>query len=329
MSTAADPARLGHVVAMRFGIGVFDPAWLEYRLRLFRATMLPSLRCQHGHFRLVVMIDRQMPAGPRKRLEALLSDVASASVLELELHCDRHRVLGEQGRTLADANAWSHLVTTRIDDDDCLSPYAFAAIENAALGLVADGHDRAGIVIDSGLRYYPIEDMAFASTEQGSSVGTSLLTLPSDPETIFSFNHRRIGEECEARGWPMHFVSRDIASWLYLCHRYSDEHHAKRLEKLSRKRAAFRPSPDDLAGFPLDHDALREWLDHARSVPPLTEGAKTTHRLAEVEAEIERHRALAASQVAGDAEQRAALKEIEALHAERRRIGTLVASRRA
>ncbi|MGB8972349.1 MAG: glycosyltransferase, partial [Pseudomonas capeferrum] len=121
---------LKHFVFTNFGIGIKDELWLSYRLEVFSNTALPSLANQSNQgFEWIIFVDEALPTLHRTRLETLLRGSGlNARTLRVS---DYSMVSREILRLIKDVDE-AVLVTSRMDDDDCIHEHVIDLIQAEA-----------------------------------------------------------------------------------------------------------------------------------------------------------------------------------------------------
>src|SRR5690606_34071114 len=136
-----------HVLATRLGIGVYDPAWFDYRLRLFETITVPSLAAQtSAEFTWMLEGDRRMPATARGRLERANAGLPRAVVLPVEFKTDFRPAVVRWCRQRADQVGARHVLTTRLDDDDALRIDALERLQSEAADFTRTSQHRYAVL---------------------------------------------------------------------------------------------------------------------------------------------------------------------------------------
>jgi hypothetical protein len=206
-----------HVVATKFGIGVFNEQWLEYRQELFEVLTLPSLDAQtERNFVWLLGIDRDMPERFRKRLDELVASRPYIRLLELELFGDFEPEVKRWCRNEAAAQGRSHILSTRIDNDDALHFDLIAEIHKAARGLLSEGRSLpAAIMATTGYQWVPATGEGFRAYHFSHSMGTSLLETVADFEFVYTKNHRKVPDWAVEKNGSVRAIDGDTRWWLY------------------------------------------------------------------------------------------------------------------
>jgi hypothetical protein len=108
------------------GVPVLTPEWMEHRWQLFQAFCLPSVRGQSTRrFRWLVRFDPATPEPDRRRFRQLTAGMTNVTPLW------RAEPFSTAICSQLDRSA-GPLLTTRLDNDDCLHRTAMARIQAAA-----------------------------------------------------------------------------------------------------------------------------------------------------------------------------------------------------
>ena len=278
---------IGHVVVMRFGIGIFDERWLDHRLKLFKAITLPSLisQCKDSEFYFGLQVDKNIPEYYYDHLRRLISVIPNAEIRKLELHYDRKVDHQEQIERIVNEKHYDYIISTRIDDDDALTTGSFSAIMNTARTLVDKGFVPSAIIIRHGLRFAPLENRGLWHDHDSHSTGASVLIPVGSKTNIYSFNHTKIPSYFKDKGWNVCYIEKDQAAWLYTVHKYSDTDYESKVNKIKNHKDAVVPNQEDLQKFSVNEESLKEWIELERSVKPLV-GGKMTDFIRDIEDKI-------------------------------------------
>lgn len=278
---------IGHFVAMRFGIGIYDEAWLEHRLALLRATMLPSLRAQSAKFFFTVFMDDNHPIILKNAVLEVVSQLDNSEVKFVQLlrDCkDAHRQdIEEKCAELG----LEYFISTRVDDDDALTGGAMEAIQRRAERMLAVGQVPAGIAVRSGLQYLPSGNVGVWQEHGSIAIGLSVLGRSGDPGLhAFGFNHMKMKAVMEARGGKTAYLDRKEACWMYTLHKYSDTRFVEKSERVLGNPDKVYLAPEELSSFGLDMVAMERWLEIERQAKPIP-GERMTWRMIDIEEKID------------------------------------------
>jgi hypothetical protein len=176
---------------------LYDPARLERRFALFEALALPSLlRQTDPDFTAVFLIGKDFPAEARQRLARLTAPLANARIVALPpLPMFRATKLAYE-RTRRPG--YTHLATSRLDDDDALALDVIARLK-AMIGPLAAISDDQPVVIafNSGffLEVGQADSRVYQVIERAPlGIAATLVAPIEHPATIFSRNHRHLGQ---------------------------------------------------------------------------------------------------------------------------------------
>lgn len=144
-----------HYFFTNFGIGIKDELWLTYRLEIFLNTVFPSLANQSStDFEWIIFADSQLPVIHLHRLQqAILKSGLNAKIVQVD---DYSLVSGEVAKLLKHVDAQT-LITSRIDDDDCIHKNVVALIQETALKAAPD--DQMLVVsLNNGIEFLPSDN---------------------------------------------------------------------------------------------------------------------------------------------------------------------------
>lgn len=206
-----------HVVATKFGIGVFNEQWLEYRQELFEVLTLPSMDAQsERNFVWILGIDRDMPERFRSRMDEIASTRPYIRLLELELFGDFEPEVIEWCRKEAAAQGKGHILSTRIDNDDALHVDLVGELHRHARALLGERRALpAAITATTGFQWVPATGQGFRAYHFSHSMGTSLLETVGDFEMVYTKNHRKIPDWAVEKNGSVRAIDGDTRWWLY------------------------------------------------------------------------------------------------------------------
>ncbi|MDD0977169.1 glycosyltransferase [Pseudomonas fontis] len=121
---------LKHYIFTNFGIGIKDELWLSYRLEIFINTVFPTLQNQKNkNFEWIIFIDEALATIYKSRLVTAMS--ASGLNVRTQAVSDYFLVNQEIEKILKNTKE-QVVLTSRIDDDDCIREDVVEIIQNEA-----------------------------------------------------------------------------------------------------------------------------------------------------------------------------------------------------
>lgn len=132
------PAPFQHLLLTRFNVRIFsdrgtDPDWLRHRFRFFETVCVPSVLEQTTRaFRWLLFCDAETPGWALEKLRVLVGDdsrVTLAFVIGPESADQRWRAVATALRPET-----THLITTRLDNDDGLSRTFLETVQHQFAG---------------------------------------------------------------------------------------------------------------------------------------------------------------------------------------------------
>lgn len=257
---------LKHIIFTNFGVGITDELWLTYRLEILQHTVAVSLAAQtNPNFEWHVFIDQRLPNLHRMRLEGLKDLVRGLVLHEVD---DYARIIITAHR-IARSTPCEVLVTSRIDDDDCLHVSAVHRIQQAALADV--GSDRACVIaLQNGLEYLPTDGVVRPVQHELLALGLSLVDrCPGDaPLVVSSYACQTICETLSDQNISANYIGVTDSEPLYLYtrHQLSDSNYFGARARILKDTARFEMSDDVSRQFGLDRrkvESLKRAMLHA------------------------------------------------------------------
>lgn len=253
----------------RFGIGISDQLWWEYRMRLFEAVTLPSLTTHlDNETRWVIMVDGMMDPLLKWDLHRMIEESGKAeyvSIIPVLAYAHAPRMLG------AMLSHYRKVRVVRVDDDD--------AISNNFLELVPD---------EDGIHTFPLGyevDLAGRKMRITRRPFLSLNTVYRGPgqwvEEYVRLGHHRIEEWAKRHRLPTTRVSTPHKVYIYSRHKQSDS-------TFGAVRRDIQDDPNSKVftararqDFGINEKLFDAWRAFARTAPS-TGNVKTWDRNAEI-----------------------------------------------
>lgn len=275
--------RLGHVIYMRFCIGVFDRDLINYRLGLLRSMSLASLAAQtNSRFDLLVLIDEQMPIDAQRRLRQALSPLPRVWLQPLRLFIDtpstvRHWVENQHSQR-------THRLVSRLDDDDAVSTDAVEKLQEGALSHIAFAPETPAVFgLSSGILYAPEVGFALPEMRSDHAILQSVVAPRNDHDAPYFWHHRQVIDEFAQRGWPSCQID---AAWCYTQHRCSDVGYKKRLARILDHPDTVSVDSHLLSRFAINEELVNQWLECGQQIEPIPREQRRTHELCDIEMKI-------------------------------------------
>jgi hypothetical protein len=278
---------LKHFVFTNFGIGIKDELWLSYRLEIFSNTVLPSLANQSNQdFEWIIFIDEALPILHRSRLEKLLHGSGlTARTVQVSDYTMVSREVLKLIKDVGDAT----LVTSRIDDDDCIHEQVIALIQAEA---TSEHHISEVLLISlkNGVEFLPSDECYRPVEYDTLALALTLVDKSEGPKThaITQYAHHLVVSTLELQQISAEHVqlSRDTPLYLYTKHPLSDSYFfGARARILGAAESVQGFEPELFAHFGLQPAQL-EYLTQLLRESPLGMPHKYLEKLAKVRQQI-------------------------------------------
>lgn len=317
------PKPFVHVLATRIGIGVYDQAWFDYRLRLFESITVPSMKAQTCQdFSWLLIVDREMPAKAREQLDQAIAGMSNAKIVAVEFKTDLKATVVRWSKRRAVAKGVEYVMTSRLDDDDAMRVDAFERLHREAAEFIrVDNYHYAVFSFNLGCMWLPSRRLGYTRYHDSHSLALSLVEPVESCKCVYAYPHRDIKRVIAPRGAYIRGIDGDTLWWLYAAHNLasSDTGDGKRAEKITEHKYGYDVDDSLLATFGLDPEtiaALATVPDPSARKPVLRMWAGAM----DIEREIRQTRSEMAQAVGRE---QAALKErLEELELERRAAGS-------
>jgi hypothetical protein len=223
LSTSETGTRdFSHVVVTRLGLGISSDAWFRQRFPIFKNMCFPSLAGQtRACDRWIVSCDIKAPAWLDDEF-AILSEQMPA----LELRRIDPFVIGNLNplnkNYLKSVVSHDHVLTSRIDDDDCWRRDYVQRLQDVVVGMRARGFGKIGVTLYQGWEYSVAEDMLQDMPYPWHSMSVNVLSPMADLVTGYDFGHTRSAARLREEGYSLLEYADGCKYWLYLRHAGAD-----------------------------------------------------------------------------------------------------------
>lgn len=222
---AADARDFSHVVVTRLGLGISSDAWFSQRFPIFRNVCFPSLAGQtKACDRWIVSCDIRAPAWLDDEFAAL-----KAQLPQIELRRIDPFVIGNLNPLnktyLKSIVAHDHVLTSRIDDDDCWRRDYVERLQATVSGMRARGFGKLGITLYEGWEYSVAEGMVQEMPYPWHSMAVNVLSSVAELVTCYDFGHTRSAARLREEGYSLLEYADGRKYWLYLRHAGADSAH--------------------------------------------------------------------------------------------------------
>ncbi|HIW61329.1 MAG TPA: putative rhamnosyl transferase [Candidatus Stackebrandtia excrementipullorum] len=213
-----------HVLSTRVGIGVYDEAWFDYRLKLFSAVTVPSIAAQTCQdFTWLLVVDKQMPPKARGVFDEVIKPLKNVVVLEVEFKADFRKTVARWSKEYAAVKRADFVLSSRLDDDDALHITAFERIHAETDGFFTREDLRFAVFsLNVGCMWLPSKGHGYTRYHDSLGIGLSLMEPAESVETVYAHPHRDIKQRLTPRGSYMCGVDGAELWWLYAAHTISD-----------------------------------------------------------------------------------------------------------
>lgn len=272
MSTYSEKLYAPFVFYTRFGIGVFDEAWLDFRIRAFGAMTLPSIsRVLRPGDRWVIFLDRNMPAQRLAEFRTLIQDNPAGDQIVLVFVRYAFEVADALEDHLMHSLPDAPMYLSRIDDDDALRYDTVDLFIDLALRTEGENLFMSAT---SAIEFFPVERLVLqgkfdllVNVAYGRAV---------DIHRFARGGHRTLLEWAERSGKTIAFLDSRHAVFLYNRHRQSSSRFASRRSSARENPASRKWSAADFRSFNIDLDRLLEFRLFAAGAPYAKEGSAWT-----------------------------------------------------
>lgn len=260
-------APLKHFLFTNFGVGITDELWLNYRLDIFINTAIPSIIAQSNqNFEWHIFIDGRILGCHRVKLENVKRRLDNLHIHEV---FDYSRISREITR-ITSASDCKTLLTSRLDDDDCLHVEAIDFIQKSAkISLISS--EVAIIALKNGIEYLPTDKIARPTAYESLALGLTLADRSTDStkRCINHYAHHMIIETLKKQGVKADYVGieRDFPLYIYTKHQLSDSYYFGARARILGSENTFQPTQELLDQFGLSPENANNLQTILRDAP--------------------------------------------------------------
>lgn len=216
--------KVAHCIFTNFGVGIFDDVWLLYRFGIFKNTVVPSILNQsEKDFEWHIFIDKMLPNIFKNEFASIFKCSPMVFIHEVESYSLISNSIEEVVSKFND----SCLITSRIDDDDCLHRDAFKYIRQTVLTAPPDSECLV-ISLLNGLEYLPSDDCSRPVSYESLALGLSMADYVHGAKrrSVTQYAHHKILETLKSHKVKSTFspIRTDFPLYLYTKHPLSDSY---------------------------------------------------------------------------------------------------------
>ena len=233
---------------------LFNRARLERRFALFETLTLPSLRSQvDKHFHLAVLIGENLPDWAFDRLQAGLTDLPQAKIIQLP-RMNHYPATRAAFESLPNDGA-THVAGFRLDDDDALGSHAIQRIRQISMKMseIADTSQPFGISFNRGY-FLTLSDKGNRLTEVRErapiGIGLTLVVPIQQRSNIFRRNHRLLHQ--------FYDCFTDVSAPMFIRTVHADNDSGAVSTGTMKNASEVAIDENVLAGFGLDPQTLKD-----------------------------------------------------------------------
>ena len=318
---AGSQDRFLHVVLTRYNIGAFNERWLEYRQQLFESITLPSIDAQsERNFLWALAIDSRTSERYRERLQELMATRPNIRLLEVELFHDHIPDMVQWCRDEATAAGVSHVLSSRLDNDDALHSDLFARIQHHARKVLDEGRNLPALITPTmGYQWVPANGSGFPAFHESPSTGTTLLEPVANLESVFLTPHHLLPNAVSSIDGTVKAIDGDTRWWMHAATDASLsvlQLNSFRREKTLGQKTARKMDDEILKSFGVSEGQYLRSLPEPAFVENheeiILQGKQIDEKIKVVRAKIKKRAE------AGESEDPGLTAKYEALHRERR-----------
>lgn len=250
----------------RMGIGVFDPRWWEYRIRLFAATTLPSIgRFCSSDAEWIIFVDDDMDRRTLTSVQGLIHAAGLERVVTfapVQFHFDVFPLLARFASERAGVGKNVGLV--RIDDDDALA----SSFLNRCHSLLTRVNFEPSLISLAAGWEVSLADRQMRPKNHGfMSMNTFFYGPVSLVQSYAQVGHHRLVEWAPRNDLHVIVDSDPSPAFMYMRHKQSDTSFGARRRAILEDEACRFLTQASYSEFGIDQQQLGNWRDHSRTAP--------------------------------------------------------------
>lgn len=305
MSTYSEKLYAPFIFYTRFGIGVFDESWLEFRIRAFGAITLPSIsRIMRPGDKWFIFLDRDMPQERLTEFREVIQGNPASMNIELVFVRYAFEVADALEEKLKNSLPDSPMYLSRIDDDDALRYDTVDLFMDLALRTAGDD---LFLSATSAIEFFPVERLVLPG-----KFDLLVNVAYGKAENIHHFarvGHRGLLEWAQKSGKSVAFLDPRHTVFLYNRHRQSSSRFSSRRSTARQDPNSRLWSSSDFRAFNVDLDRLLDFRLFAAAAPYAKDGSAWTASDEKTSSAFEQWKSLTDSKARMVAEHTSLLKD--------------------
>jgi hypothetical protein len=254
-----------HYVFTRFGIGVFDVEWLEYRVNLFKSVTYPSVVAQQkGRFCWVVFVDNDIDLSILGKVESIAKSDDCFFIVKLDFYVDYFDVSEALVKRAIEVSGGC--LISKIDDDDCWHQNTFSELysslrSNCDVYVFPTGYD------------FLCQERVIVKVKRPFITHSSHFFLKStDLLPLLRYGHHRVPEFIGAKNLTVKELAADQAMWLYSRHKQSDSRFSAVKNSIMNSNKKTHLTEKVYKEFSFDMESYNFYRQYASKAKPADKG---------------------------------------------------------
>lgn len=248
-----------HLLFTRFGIGITDDLWLQYRIRLFRAVTLPSVDSQKSNKVVwVIFIDSSWPDARKDDLWRLTVGYPYIKIVELEFYFEYYLYSCEMIKR--SIRKFSSCLVSKIDDDDAIAHGVFDRIYE-------ERSDWFVYTFVFGSEFLCQERVVRDVKIPFLTMNTHFHMREQADLGFMKIGHHNV-EDCAVReGRRIVYDDKMSCAWLYSRHKQSDSRFSAVRKSILEDEAKRVLGAKDYVRYGINFDFLQDFRSFAKDAP--------------------------------------------------------------
>lgn len=244
-----------HILLTRFGIGVVDACWIDFRLKLFKAITLPSVVGQSKNNACwCIFIDFSWPKEKKKELFSIIKEYKFIKIFEIDFYFQYYSLAGRIIESSIEK--YGSCLVSKIDDDDALSLNSFEY-------LYSQEDEFFIYTFSNGFEFLPQERMIRRVEMPFLTMNTHFNMRSISDLQYIKLGHHRVNDIAKKEGRVVAMSSNESVSWLYSRHKQSDSRFAAVRKSILVDAQSRVMNSRDYLRFGVNFDELQEFRKFA------------------------------------------------------------------
>ncbi len=247
-----------HVLLTRFGIGISDECWIDFRLKIFKAITLPSVVNQSENYsEWLIFIDVAWPESKKHEILEIISNFKFIKIIELDFYFQFNICVEKIVKNSIDD--FGCCLASKIDDDDAFSLNVFELLYSVK-------EDFFIYTFANGCEFLPQERLLRQVNIPFLTMNTHFYLTTYSELDYLKLGHHRVRDFAIKNGRKIIINDQTQNSWIYSRHKQSDSRFPAVRKNIMEDSSVRIINAKDYKMYGIDFDCLQEFRRYSMTV---------------------------------------------------------------